>query len=95
MSQIVNQHAGRGAGKFRKPWEIRKVLSLRGTSMREVADVIGVKYTQVTETVKGIRNDRKVLAHLFEIGCPAHALSLPADLKHLLKQDKKGSSRVT
>jgi len=77
----MNVHAGRGAGMYRDPWEIRKFLSLRNTNMRKLAQELGVKYPQVQETVRGIRNDRTVLAHLRDMGCPLAALSLPDDLK--------------
>lgn len=81
----INVHAGRGAGRFRDPWSIRRTLSAQGMNMRDVALKVGVNYTQVTETVKGIRNDRKVLAYLLEIGCSAKALSLPEDMKEAMR----------
>lgn len=77
----ANVHAGRGAGKYRDPWEIRRFLSLQDTNMLRIAEQLGVKYPQVQETVKGIRNDRRVLAYLRDMGCPLNALSLPEDLK--------------
>jgi hypothetical protein len=36
--------------------------------------------TQVSETMWGLRDDRRVLAHLLQIGCPARYLELPEDL---------------
>lgn len=77
----VNIFAGRGAGIYRDPWEIRKFLSMKNTNMRRVAQHLGVKYPQVQETVRGIRNDRTVLAYLRDMGCPQDALSLPEDME--------------
>lgn len=76
----VNAHAARGAGLFRDPWGIRKFLSLRGTNMRQIAKEMGKHPQQVQETVRGIRNDREVLARLRDMGCPEEYLSLPKDM---------------
>lgn len=77
----ANVHAGRGAGKFRDPWEIKKFLSSIGTNMTQVSRDIGTYPQVVQETVHGSRNHRKTLAHLRDLGCPLEALSLPEDLK--------------
>lgn len=77
----VNAHAGRAAGRYRDPWEIRKFLSLRGTNMLRIAKELGKYPQQVQETVRGTRNDREVLAKLRDMGCPEKYLSLPEDMK--------------
>ncbi|CCO22200.1 hypothetical protein [Maridesulfovibrio hydrothermalis] len=73
--------AASGAGRYRDPWEIRKFLNSKGTSMSGVAVDIGLSPVIVQQTVKGVRNNRKVLAKLRELGCPVGALSLPEDMK--------------
>lgn len=66
---------------FRDPWEIKKFLRLQRSNMAKIARDIGVNYNQVQETVDGRRNDRAVLAHLRDLGCPEKHLSLPEDMQ--------------
>lgn len=77
----ANVHAGLGAGRFRDPWEIKKLLSAKGTNMTKEARKIGISPQLFHRTVSGTANNRKVLEHLRRIGCPDKALSLPSDMK--------------
>ncbi|WP_319543192.1 hypothetical protein [uncultured Pseudodesulfovibrio sp.] len=76
-----NVHAGVGAGRNRRPFLIREYLAERGTNMAKIADALGVSRQAVQATVRGIKNNRKVLKHLKEMGCPEKHLSLPQDLR--------------
>lgn len=73
MNAIMLQ---RGDGKGRDPWAIRKWLA--ATPARDMAGVMrlaGVKHHhQVSDTVRGGRNDRRVLKALEELGCPEELL---------------------
>ncbi|OEU69164.1 MAG: hypothetical protein BA863_03495 [Desulfovibrio sp. S3730MH75] len=73
--------AASGAGRFRNPWAIREFLDSKGTNMSRVAVEIGLSAVIVQQTVRGVRNNKKVLAKLKELGCPVGALSLPEDMK--------------
>lgn len=75
-----NVHAGVGAGKGRKPFRIREFLDGEGTNMAQVARKVGVSRQVVQATVRGQRNNRKVLGHLKAMGCPLTFLSLPEDM---------------
>lgn len=79
----MNIHAGVGAGKFRQPFRIREFLAGEGLSMAGVARTLGVHNTLVSLTVQGIKNNKKVLGHLHQLGCPEEFLSMPSgnDLK--------------
>lgn len=72
---------GRGAGRKRDKWGIRKFLDENNTNMRRESIKLGVFPQVFQDTVQGIRNDRRVLKHLKEMGCPEIALSLPEDLQ--------------
>lgn len=73
--------AASGAGKFRDPWAIRRCLDSKGTNMAQIARKIGVSPNLVHATVKGVRNNRRVLTALLEVGCSPKILSLPEDMK--------------
>ena len=53
-----------------------------------VADDLGVASSLVQDTVRGIKNNRRVLAYLLELGCPRKFLSLPPDL------DSRGAGQM-
>ncbi|MFW5490401.1 MAG: hypothetical protein ACNI3A_18590 [Desulfovibrio sp.] len=77
----ANIHAGVGAGRYRDPWGIRRFLDANGKTMTDVARTLDISSQAVSATVKGVRNNRRVLRLLRDMGCPAKALSLPDDLK--------------
>ena len=48
----------------------------------DIQHEVGLQYgTQVFETLRGIRDDRKVLAWLRDKGCPIKYLKLPLDME--------------
>lgn len=69
------------AGRNRQIWRIREYLQGKGLSMKDVALAVGVSNQLISETLRGIRNNRKVLTHLRDMGCPEQFLDLPEDLK--------------
>lgn len=83
---MSNVHAGVGAGRKRKPYRIREYLSEKGLTMKAVALEIGVNPSLVQDTVKGNKNNRRVLNKLLEIGVPVEALSLPEDMQPASKK---------
>jgi len=74
-------HPRQSAGQNRDRWGIRTFLYRREMTMRQLSTELGVHYQQVQETVRGVRNDRAVLTHLRDMGCPLDVLDLPEDLK--------------
>ena len=68
-------------GKNRQPWRIREFLEGKGMSMADVGLKVGASRQVMSETVRGIRNHRKALALLRDMGCPEKFLDLPEDLK--------------
>ena len=75
--------AASGAGRSRDPWPIRRRLNELGTNMAQIARDIGISQTVVQGTVKGQRNNRRVLTALLEAGCEPEILSLPEDMKEM------------
>ncbi len=64
----------RGKGKGRDSWAIRAFLSAQGLNMSSVARLAGT-YPQVAqETIRGTRNNRRVLVVLETLGCPENYL---------------------
>jgi transposase-like protein len=49
--------------------------------MAELARQLGVSDNLVSATVRGIKNNRKVLQALRSIGCPEDILALPKNMK--------------
>ena len=76
----TNKIAAVASGRYRQPYAIRGYLAEIGKNMRMVADDLGVASSLVQDTVRGIKNNRRVLAYLLELGCPRKYLSLPPDL---------------
>lgn len=73
----MNVHAGVGAGKLRQPYRIREFLAEKGLTMAAVALEIGVNSSTVSYTVRGSKNNKRVLDYLHSLGCPAKYLSMP------------------
>jgi len=65
----------------RRPREIRAFLVRRGIKIVELAAEIGIHYSLVVHTIRGARNNRRVLSALRDLGCPAEYLALPDDLR--------------
>lgn len=61
---------------------IRSWMILRGIKQVDIQRDLGMKSrTQVHETIKGVRNDRRILLWLKAKGCPPRLLDLPTDLQ--------------
>lgn len=69
------------AGKNRKPWRIREWLEDKGMNLADVGQEIGVSRQLMSDTVRGVRNNKKALTKLRDMGCPDKYLDLPEDLK--------------
>lgn len=61
--------------------KIRAWLVERGITVSDVARQAGVSRSIVSETVHGLRNNRKALKALVDVGCPERLLTLPADMQ--------------
>lgn len=72
---------GSGVGRFRDKWAIRRHVEMMGTTLAAVADSMKINRKQVYDTVNGLRNDRRVLAKLRDLGCSDEMLSLPMDMR--------------
>ncbi|MBI9081725.1 MAG: helix-turn-helix transcriptional regulator [Pseudodesulfovibrio sp.] len=77
----MNVSAALGAGRYRKPWRIREFLELLGKTQADVARDLGKSPVVVNRTVRGNINNRAVLRHLRDMGCPEKYLSLPEDMQ--------------
>ena len=81
----INAAAGLGSGRFRRPYRIREwLIEKKGMTMAELGREISVDRAVVSATIRGARNDRRVLLWLRDNGCPLKHLSLPEDLKEEL-----------
>ena len=69
------------AGKHRQPWRIREWLETREMSLADLGAAVGVNRQLASETVRGLRNNRRVLSYLVELGCPDRYLDLPQEMK--------------
>ena len=70
----------RGAGRGRDYYGIKKWLDEQGIKSRRLAKDVELHPTVVSQTIRGLANNRKVLAKLRDLGCPENILSLPADM---------------
>lgn len=69
------------AGKNRQPWRIREWLDAKGMTLTDVGNAVGVNRQLASETVRGLRNNKRILTHLRDMGCPERFLDLPEQLK--------------
>jgi hypothetical protein len=67
-------------GRNRRPRLIQEVLDGHGMSAKGLSQSMGLSYTVVLETMRGLRNNRKVLRRLLELGAQAEYMDLPKDL---------------
>lgn len=66
------------AARQRVRFRIRECLDRQGLNSAEVARRLGVKTTQVSETINGNRNDRHVLLALRDVfNVPENLLYIP------------------
>lgn len=60
--------------------QARAWLVSRGIKQVEITRALKLRYpTQVNETLRGARNNRRVLQYLLDKGCPAKYLELPTN----------------
>ena len=71
----------RGAGRERDYHGIRKWMDERQIKNKKLAEELAVHPTVVSQTIRGIMNNRKVLTKLQNLGCPLDILSLPKDMR--------------
>lgn len=69
-----------GAGKQRQTFRILEWLHRKGIKQGSIAAELGISCTLVSDTIRGRRNNRRVLRILVERGCPITFLSLPSDV---------------
>lgn len=69
-----------GAGRNRQTYRILEWLHRKGITQESIALELGVHRSLVSCTIRGRRNNRRVLRCLMERGCPIKLLSLPPDL---------------
>lgn len=86
---MSNDLAGVGVGRDRMPFRIREFLAKKRSNMSKIAKELGLSHQVVQATVKGIKNNRKVLGKLQGMGCPEKYLSLPDDM---LKQEQDAAN---
>lgn len=78
---MSNKCAAYGAGRNRQPWRIREYLDGLGKTQADIARALEMNPSIVNRTIRGAVNNRAVLGHLRNLGCPDEYLSLPADMK--------------
>ena len=66
-----------GSGKSRQSFRIYEWLDAKQISIKSIAETAGVTSSTVSSTIRGKRNDRRVLKVLVDLGCPEDILSLP------------------
>ena len=72
----MNVHASVGAGKYREPYKIREFLAKNDLNMSKIARELKMNSSTVSHTVRGTKNNKRVLNHLKKIGCPSEFLGL-------------------
>ncbi|SHH34130.1 hypothetical protein [Desulfofustis glycolicus] len=71
-----------GTGKTRERIKAKAWMVLNRIRQVDIQKALDFTHdTQVTETLRGIRNNRAVLQYLLDAGCPADYLHLPEDMK--------------
>lgn len=63
--------------KRAKAWMV-----LKNINNTDIKNALGLRYlTQVSETLSGVRDDKRVLLFLIKIGCPERYLALPEKIR--------------
>ena len=81
MKIITVYDMRRGSGRERDYYGIKKWLGERQIRLKVLAKELEMHPSIVSQTIRGIMNNRKVLAKLQELGCPPEILSLPNDMR--------------
>lgn len=69
------------SGKYRQSFKIYEWLDINHISIKSIALSVGITPSMVTSTIRGRKNNRRVLKELISLGCPHDYLSLPSDLR--------------
>jgi len=69
------------SGKFRQSFRIYEWLDSNEISVNSIAKSISITPSMVSHTIRGRKNNRRVLKKLVDLGCPQEYLSLPVDLE--------------
>jgi len=67
-------------GNKRRVRLIQEVLDERRMTAKELARDMALSYSVVLDTMRGMRNNRKVLRRLLELGARPEYMDLPNDL---------------
>lgn len=67
----------RGAGRKRDYFGLKKWLDERQISLKLLAEEVDLHPTVASQTIRGIVNNRKILARLLDLGCPENFLAFP------------------
>jgi len=71
-----------GAGETRDYWAIKRWLHDRKLTLGDIAAALELtSIGLVSATIRGVRNNRRVLQWFLNNECPADILSLPDDMK--------------
>ena len=73
----MNTTSAKNSRRFALAWLVANEIR-----QKDIQEELGHKsINQVHATLHGLRNDRKVLHKLLEMGCPAADLDLPDDMR--------------
>ena len=61
----------RGIGRGRDPFLIRRFLAERGLKQGDFSRLVGISDSVTSDKLRGIRNNRRVLQALENMGCPS------------------------
>lgn len=70
-----------GVKNSRNYHAIKKWLDKHGIQVQCLAVDVGLHKTTASHTIRGLKNNRKILKYLVELGCPVSFLGLPKGLK--------------
>lgn len=73
-------------GRNRRHRLIQEVLDGHEMSAKSLARDMGLSYSVVLETMRGLRNNRKVLRRLLELGAQPEYMDLPKDMQNKAAQ---------
>lgn len=70
-------------GNKRRVRLIQEVLDVHHMTAKGLARDMGLSYSVVLDTMRGMRNNRKVLRRLLELGAQPEYMDLPKDLQQV------------
>ena len=85
----MKKNALKQSGKNSRDYHaIKKWLDKHGIRVQSLAINVGLHKTTASHTIRGFKNNRKILKYLANLGCPLSILNLPSDLKDQLNADR-------